>query len=148
MAKVISVNRSDSKGVVKIPQTEGLFIEDFGLEKDAHAGKWHRQVSLLAEESIEKMKKEIPGLKEGDFAENITSKGIILHKLPIGTRLKIGQSIQEVSQIGKTCHKGCAIKTKVGSCIMPSEGIFTRVIVGGLVRVGDPIEILENEEKI
>lgn len=143
MAKVTSINRSDTKGVVKIPQEEGLFIEDFGLKDDAHAGKWHRQVSLLAEESIAKMKKAIPDLKEGDFAENITTEGISLYTLPVGTRLKIGETIQEVSQIGKTCHKGCAIKQKVGECIMPNEGIFTVVKKGGLIKVGDKIEIME-----
>lgn len=142
MAKVRSINKSEIKGVVKTPQEEGLFIEDFGLEADAHAGKWHRQVSLLAEESIDKMKKAIPNLKEGDFAENITTEGIVLYELAVGTRLKIGQSIQEVSQIGKKCHKGCAIKEKVGECIMPNEGIFTVVIKGGLVKVGDEIEII------
>lgn len=142
MAKVISINKSEKKGVIKIPQDQGRFIEDFGLEGDAHAGKWHRQVSLLAEESIDKMRKTIPSLKDGDFAENITTEGIILHELPIGTRLQIGQTIQEVSQIGKECHKGCAIKQKVGSCIMPYEGIFTRVIKGGLVKVGDEIKVI------
>lgn len=143
MAKVRSINKSETKGVIKTPQEEGLFIEDFGLEGDAHAGKWHRQVSLLAEESIDKMKKTIPSLKDGDFAENITTEGITLHKLPVGTKLKIGDTIQEVSQIGKKCHKGCAIKQKVGECIMPNEGIFTVVIKGGLVKVGDEISILD-----
>lgn len=143
MAKVRSINKSETKGVIKTPQEEGLFIEDFGLEGDAHAGKWHRQVSLLAEESIDKMKTTIPSLKDGDFAENITTEGITLHKLPVGTKLKIGDTIQEVSQIGKKCHKGCAIKQKVGECIMPNEGIFTVVIKGGLVKVGDEISILD-----
>ncbi|MDD7305028.1 MAG: MOSC domain-containing protein [Peptoniphilaceae bacterium] len=142
MARVISINKSEKKGVIKIPQEEGIFIEDYGLEGDAHAGKWHRQVSLLAKESIDKMKKEIPVLKNGDFAENITTEGIILHKLAVGTKIKIGETIQEVSQIGKECHKGCAIKQKVGECIMPSEGIFTIVKKGGKIKVGDQIEII------
>lgn len=142
MAKVISINKSETKGVIKTPQSEGLFIEDFGLEGDAHAGKWHRQVSLLAEESIEKMKVNLPNLKDGDFAENITTEGIVLYELPVGTRLQIGKTIQEVTQIGKKCHKGCAIKNAVGECIMPKEGIFTKVIKGGLVKVGDEIKLI------
>lgn len=147
MAKVVSINKSETKGVIKTPQDQGLFIADYGLEGDAHAGKWHRQVSLLAEESIDKMRKAIPTLKDGDFAENITTQGIILHDLPVGTRLEIGETIQEVTQIGKECHKGCAIKNQVGKCIMPYEGIFTVVIKGGLVRVGDSIKILNKGKK-
>lgn len=142
MAKVVSINKSLQKGTVKIPQSEGLFIENFGLKGDAHAGKWHRQVSLLACESIDKMRKAILSLKEGDFAENITTEGIVLYELPVGTKLQIGETIQEVSQIGKECHKGCAIKNKVGECIMPSEGIFTVVLKGGVVKVGDEIKII------
>lgn len=142
--QVIAVNRSEVKGVIKTPLAEGRFIVDFGLEGDAHGGKWHRQVSLLAQESVDKMKAlGIEGLCSGKFAENITTKGLALHHLPVGTRLKIGESIQEVTQIGKACHQGCAIKEEVGQCIMPTEGIFTKVIQGGLVRPGDPIERIE-----
>lgn len=146
MAKVISINRSDTKGVIKTPQQEGIFIEDFGLKDDAHAGKWHRQVSLLAKESIDIMREDIPNLSNGDFAENITTEGITLHTLPVGTRLKIGDTIQEVTQIGKVCHKGCAIKQKVGQCIMPTQGIFTKVIQGGLIKVGDSIAVMEEDD--
>lgn len=142
MAKVISINRSDKKGVVKIPQSSGNFIENFGLEDDAHAGNWHRQVSLLGVESFNKM--EGLNLKYGDFAENLTTEGIILYELPIGTKLKIGTTIQEVTQIGKECHSGCAIKQAVGKCVMPIEGIFTKVIEGGIINVGDSIEILDS----
>lgn len=145
MARVVSINKSEKKGVIKTPQKEGLFIENFGLEGDAHAGNWHRQVSLLAEESIEKMKKSIPELKDGDFAENLTTEGIVLYELDLGTRLQIGETIQEVSQIGKECHKGCAIKQKVGECIMPNEGIFTVVLKGGNVKVGDEIKIINKD---
>lgn len=144
MAKVVSVNISDKKGMVKTPIKEGLFIEDFGLENDAHAGKWHRQVSLLGQESIDKMKKDLSFLKEGDFAENITTEGIVLYKLKVGTRLKIGETIHEVTQIGKKCHEGCAIKNQVGKCVMPLEGIFTRVIKGGIIKANDQIEVLED----
>lgn len=131
------------KGVIKTPIKEGIFIEEHGLKDDAHAGKWHRQVSLLAQESIDKMiKMGISDLDAGKFAENITTEGIVLHELPVGTRLKIGETIQEVTQIGKECHKGCAIKNQVGTCIMPTEGIFTRILKGGVIRSGDSIEIL------
>lgn len=142
-AKVLSVNISETKGVIKTPLKEGLFIEEFGLEGDAHGGPWHRQVSLLGMESFEKMKAE--GLKDlvpGDFAENITTEGIILFELPIGTRLSIGETIQEVTQIGKKCHSGCEISQKVGKCVMPKEGIFTKIIKGGVVKAGDKIEII------
>lgn len=143
VGKVVDVNISDKKGVVKKPIDKGVFIEDFGLEGDAHSGKWHRQVSLLGVESYKKMEEMgIKGLKHGDFAENITTEGIILHELPVGTRLKIGETIQEVTQIGKECHTGCAISQQVGKCIMPKEGIFTKVIKGGVVKKGDIIEVL------
>ncbi len=143
VGKVVDVNISDKKGVVKRPIEKGVFIEDFGLKGDAHSGKWHRQVSLLGVESYKKMEEMgIKGLKHGDFAENITTEGIILHELPVGTRLKIGETIQEVTQIGKECHTGCAISQQVGKCIMPKEGIFTRVIKGGVVKKGDTIEVL------
>jgi len=143
MAKVISINISDKKGVIKTPIKEGKFIEEHGLDNDAHAGKWHRQVSLLGMESIDKMiKMGVNDLTSGKFAENITTEGIVLYELPVGTRLKIGETIQEVTQIGKECHKGCAIKNQVGTCIMPTEGIFTRIIKGGVVKAGDSIEIL------
>lgn len=141
--KVLAVNFSDKKGVIKKPIEEGLFKENHGLEGDAHAGKWHRQVSLLGQESIDKMKASgIEGLCSGKFAENITTEGIILYELPVGTKLKIGETIQEVTQIGKQCHDGCEIKAQVGDCVMPREGIFTRVIQGGVVKAGDSIEII------
>ena len=143
MAKVLSINISEKKGVIKTPIKEGIFIEEHGLKDDAHAGKWHRQVSLLAQESIDKMiKMGVSDLDAGKFAENITTEGIVLHELPVGTRLKIGETVQEVTQIGKECHKGCAIKNQVGICIMPTEGIFTRIIKGGVIKEGDFIEIL------
>jgi len=148
--KIIAVNISDKKGVTKTPLDEGKFIENFGLEGDAHAGDWHRQVSLLGNESVEKMR----GMLEkkghtdcrGIFAENLTTEGIILYKLPVGTKMKIGETIQEVTQIGKDCHDGCAIKNQVGKCVMPREGIFTKVLEGGYIRPGDSIKILEKDE--
>lgn len=142
--KVLSINISDKKGVVKSPIDEGNFIENHGLENDAHSGNWHRQVSLLGIESFDKMKAEgLDDLKLGDFAENITTEGIILYELPIGTRLTIGDTLHEVTQIGKKCHSGCEISRKVGKCVMPKEGIFTKVLKGGPIKSGDRIEIIE-----
>lgn len=142
--KVIAVNRSEKKGVPKTPIEEGYFKVDHGLVGDAHAGNWHRQVSLLGIESINKMKAlGIEGLCTGKFAENITTEGIKLYELPVGTKLQIGDTVQEVTQIGKECHVGCAIFHQVGDCIMPREGIFTRVLKEGIVKPGDVIKVIE-----
>lgn len=142
MAKVLSINISDKTGVVKHPVGEAEFLEG-GIKGDAHFGLDEiRQVSLLADESVDKMRAMGLTLDAGVFAENITTQGIELKSLPIGTKLKIGDTIQEVSKIGKECHHGCAIKQKTGSCIMPTEGIFTKVLQGGTVRTGDIIELL------
>ena len=143
MAKVIAVCSSKTKGVRKENIGQGELQEEFGLIGDAHADSaWHRQVSLLAAESIEKMKKMGYEVGPGDFAENITCEGMELFTLPIGTRLSVGdKAILEVTQIGKECHAGCAIFKLTGKCIMPKEGIFARVIRGGQVKMGDPIEI-------
>ena len=141
---VLAINISEKKGVIKTPIEVGTFKEDHGLVGDAHAGNWHRQVSLLRDESIEKIRQMgIEGLCTGKFAENITTKDIVLYELPVGTKLKIGDTIQEVTQIGKKCHAGCAIKNQVGDCVMPREGIFTKIIKGGEVRTGDTIEVIE-----
>lgn len=143
MAKIIGINISNEKGVIKTPIERGFFKLDFGLEGDAHGGKWHRQVSLLAEESIDKIKaKGIIDLTPGKFAENLTTEGIILHELPVGTLLKVGDVELEVTQIGKECHNGCEIKKLVGDCVMPREGIFTKVIKEGWITEGDNIEIM------
>jgi len=142
-ASVVSINISTKKGTEKKEIHEGIFIENHGLKGDAHAGDWHRQISLLSQESIDKMiALGVENLTVGSFAENITTIGIELHTLPIGTQLKIGDTIQEVTQIGKTCHTKCAIYHKVGNCIMPTEGIFTKVIQGGTIKSGDNIEIM------
>lgn len=143
MAKVAAVNISEKKGEIKHPIEKGQFKENHGLVGDAHAGSWHRQVSLLGVESIEKMKNlGLHGLCTGKFAENITTTGIVLYELPIGTRLKIGETLMEVTQIGKECHAGCKIRELTGDCIMPREGIFTKVLEGGFIKPGDEIEIL------
>ena len=141
MAKVIAVCRSGKKGIRKEPIAEGLFKEEEGLADDAHADcNTHRQVSLLATESIDKMRKLGMDLNPGDFAENLTTEGIDLVSLPVGTRLTVGENVVlEVSQIGKECHTKCAIYRQVGECIMPTEGIFARVISGGVVKAEDPI---------
>jgi MOSC domain-containing protein YiiM len=144
MGKIIAVCRSDKKSVRKQVVAEGIFRENYGVETDAHADSTtHRQVSLLADESIEKMRKLGLKVGPGDFAENLTTKGIELVSLPIGTKLAVGkQVILEVSQIGKECHIRCAIFQQVGTCIMPQEGIFGRVIKGGKVVAGDKIEVV------
>jgi MOSC domain-containing protein YiiM len=143
MAKVLAINISETKGVPKKSIPQGNFIEDFGLEGDAHAGKWHRQVSLLGAESIDKMKSlKVDGFCTGKFAENLTTEGIILYELPIGTKLKIGETLHEVTQIGKECHTGCNIRKLVGDCVMPREGIFTKVLKGGVIKAGDEIKVI------
>lgn len=141
--KVLAVSTSAVKGVRKENQPQITLIEDQGVAGDAHiAIDPKRQVSLLAQESIEIMKKQMPELNPGDFAENITTEGLELHTLPIGTRLRLGQEVVlSVSQIGKTCHHGCAIKQTTGSCIMPTHGIFGRVVTAGVVRPGDAIVV-------
>lgn len=143
MSKVIAVNISEKKGVIKHPIEKGFFRVNHGLDGDAHAGDWHRQVSLLGTESIDKMKASgVEGLTPGKFAENITTEGIILYELPIGTKLKIGEVTLEVTQIGKECHLGCEIRKLVGDCVMPREGIFTKVLEDGYIKAGDNIIIV------
>ena len=144
MAKVIAVCHSEKKGMKKTAVPAGKFRKEFGMVGDAHAdGKWHRQVSLLAEESVDKMRRLGVDVGPGDFAENLTTEGIELVTLPIGTRLSVGKNVVlEVSQIGKECHTRCAIFRQVGTCVMPTEGIFARVIRGGTVKAGDAIKII------
>lgn len=142
MAKVIAVNTSEKKGVIKQPVEIGECIVDFGIKGDAHGGNWHRQISLLGQESIDKMiAMGVEGLDPGKFAENITTEGIELFTLPIGTQIAINNVLLEVTQIGKECHSGCAIKKQVSDCIMPREGIFVKVLSNGAVRPGDEIVV-------
>ncbi|NLZ25768.1 MAG: MOSC domain-containing protein [Clostridiales bacterium] len=146
MAKVIAVNISEKKGVAKHPVDKATLVENFGVLGDAHAGPGIRQVSLLGIESINKMKEYgLDGLCTGKFAENITTEGIELFKLSVGNKLKIGETLHEVSQIGKKCHahEGCEISKKIGICVMPKEGIFTIVLKGGEIKPGDEIEIVK-----
>jgi MOSC domain-containing protein YiiM len=143
--KVLAVNISEEKGTKKTNIGSCTLMKDFGLSGDAHAGPWHRQVSLLANESIEKMKAMGLNVGYGDFAENITTEGVDLVHLPIGTEILIGNSvIIRVTQIGKECHERCAIYYQAGDCVMPKEGIFAEVISEGKVKVGDEILIGEN----
>jgi MOSC domain-containing protein YiiM len=143
LAKIIAVCKSKEKGTKKEPIAEGMLRQDYGLVGDAHADCCtHRQVSLLAIESINKMRSLGFDVDPGDFAENLTTEGIDLVSLPIGTRLSIEKEvILEVTQIGKECHTGCAIFHQIGKCIMPKEGVFATVIRGGLVRTGDVINV-------
>ena len=147
MAKVVSVNISEKKGERKRPVPKIHLKLRHGIVGDAHAGDWHRQISLLAEESIDTMRAVSPlPLDAGVFAENINTVGIDLKSLPVGTRLRIGETEVEVTQIGKECHSDCTIKKAVGQCVMPTEGIFAVVVREGNVRPGDEIERLEGSK--
>ena len=142
-AVVVSVNISDKKGIRKhsVPYIDVKCHH--GIEGDAHAGDWHRQISLLAEESIDTMRSVCPiELDDGIFAENINTRGIDLKHLPVGTHLRVGVTELEVTQIGKECHSDCAIKKATGRCVMPTDGIFAVVIKEGRIQAGDEIEIL------
>ena len=143
MASVIAINLSPKKGTFKYPVEQAHLLPDFGIEGDAHAGKWHRQVSLLAQESVDKMiAMGVPDLTPGKFAENITTRGIDLLTLPVGTRLQVGKVLMEVTQIGKECHHNCQIYQQVGMCVMPTEGIFTRILNEGIIQAGDEIMVI------
>ena len=143
MAKIISINISPKKGMRKKAVDSALLKDNYGIENDAHAsGEWHRQVSLLATESIKKMQDKGLDVGPGDFAENITTEGIDLPVLPVGTKMTVSDDIElEVTQIGKICHNRCAIYEQAGDCVMPKEGIFVKVIKGGTIKVGDEIRV-------
>ena len=143
MAKVLAVCISEKKGEKKHPIEKIEIRIDHGIVGDAHAGNWHRQISLLAKESVDKMRERIPiELRAGDFAENILTEGIILHELEVGTVLRVGDTEMEVTQIGKECHSDCEIKKQVGICVMPLEGIFCKVLKEGTIQAGDEINII------
>jgi MOSC domain-containing protein YiiM len=145
-AKIVAVCVSRSKGERKTPVAAVELRVNHGIEGDAHAGEWHRQVSLLAVESIRKMQAMGLDVGNGDFAENFTTEGIELFSLPIGSRLAIGDTLLEVTQIGKECHTRCAIFHQAGDCVMPKEGIFARVLQGGTVAAGAIIKSSEPEQ--
>lgn len=147
--EIVAVSISDRKGEKKTNVPGSRLVVDKGLENDAHAGNWHRQVSLLAMESIDRIKGKGLDVQPGDFAENITTKGLKLWDLPIGTLLQVGKTaIVKVTQIGKECHSRCAIYHQVGDCVMPKEGIFARVVKGGIIRPDDSIERLERMDDL
>ena len=148
MGKIHALCTSEKKGTLKSPQDKVVFQTEWGIKGDAHAGKWHRQVSFLGLQEIEDFRKLGAQVEFGAFGENIVAEGFCFKKLPVGTRLKAGEAYFEITQIGKECHKGCAIREQVGDCIMPREGIFGRVLHGGEVKVGDELEILQPDEKL
>ena len=141
MARVEAICISKKKGTTKNSVDSARFIGEWGIEGDAHAGKWERQVSLLSGESVDQVRTVLPGLKEGDFAENIITRGIAMSRIKVGDHLRLGDMVLlEITQIGKDCHdSGCAIKRAIGDCIMPKEGLFARVIRGGEVETGAPL---------
>ncbi len=136
--EILSVNVSEKKGTIKVPKAE-IVLNNQGVENDAHSGDWHRQISLLADESVRRFEKQLDRrIEYGEFAENITTKGIVLHDKVPGDRLLIGDTIMEITQIGKKCHgDSCQIYQLVGNCVMPKEGIFAKVIKGGTIKPGD-----------
>ena len=143
MGKIIGACISDRKGIPKKNVGSAYLEKGLGIKDDAHSGKWHRQISLLANEAIDTMRQKGYKLVEGSFAENLTTEGIDLKNLPIGTELKVGASVRlKITQIGKECHTKCAIFRKVGECIMPLEGVFAEVLASGTVQVGDIIEAI------
>lgn len=142
MGKVIAVCTSPEKGTQKTNIRRGVFIEDYGIEGDAHAGKWHRQVSLLSYEKIEAFRARGAVVEDGAFGENLVVEGIDFKTLPIGTRFQCNDVVLELTQIGKECHHGCEIFQKMGECIMPREGLFAIVLHGGVIKVGDNLEII------
>ena len=142
--KIIAISISEKKGQKKHNIESANLIVDHGMEGDAHAGNWHRQISLLGISSIEHMRAQGADVKPGDFAENITVEGMVLYELAVGTHLQVGTDvILEITQIGKECHHGCEIMNQVGSCIMPTQGIFGKVLKNGTIHVGDEVSIIK-----
>lgn len=141
-SSVVSVCISEKKGEQKKQVESVLLRENHGIVGDAHAGDWDRQVSLLAEESVDKMRAKGLNLQSGAFAENIVTRGVALTSLPVGSQLTLGSALLEVTRIGKECHSRCAIYYQAGDCVMPREGVFAKVISGGVVKAGDPICVL------
>ena len=145
MGKVLAVCISEKKGTEKKNVGSAKFIEDWGIENDSHAGKWHRQVSLLSHEKIEAFRARGAEVIDGAFGENLVVEGYDFRALPVGTKFRCNDVVLELTQIGKECHSGCAIFQKMGECIMPREGVFTRVLHGGVISVGDELTILEED---
>ena len=147
MGNVIAVCVSEKKGTQKKNVNSAVFVEDWGIENDAHAGKWHRQVSLLSHDKVEAFRARGAEVKDGAFGENLVVSGIDFRALPIGTRFACNDVLLELTQIGKECHNGCEIFKKMGDCIMPREGVFSRVLHGGIISVGDALTVLPPVEQ-
>lgn len=145
MGKIIAVCTSPEKGTQKQNVGSALLVEDWGIQGDAHAGKWHRQVSLLSYDQVEEFRTRGAQVEPGAFGENLLVEGFDFKSLPVGTRFGCNGAVLELTQIGKQCHAHCQIYRQVGDCIMPREGVFTRVLRGGVVRVGDELTILKEE---
>lgn len=144
MANILAVCISEAKRIQKHPVPQIELKENWGIVGDAHAGDWHRQVSLLSQESVDKLQRQITlQLKPGDFAENILIEGMTLYTLPVGTKLHIGTALAEVTQIGKACHMDCAIRQAAGDCVMPREGIFVRILKAGVAKAGDEVIVIQ-----
>ena len=146
MGRVIAVCISKEKGTQKYRIPEGEFIEEWGIKDDAHAGKWHRQVSLLSYDKIQEFRAKGAEIEDGAFGENLVVEGFDFAKLPVGTKFRCNDVVLEMTQIGKKCHHGCAIFQKMGDCIMPREGVFTRVLHGGVIHEGDGLVKIEENE--
>lgn len=142
MGIVKAICISEIRGTQKYPIPEANFIEDFGIEQDAHAGKWHRQVSLLSYEKIEEFRQRGADVSDGAFGENLVVSGFDFRNVPVGTVFACGEVRLEITQIGKECHQHCQIYQKVGDCIMPREGVFAKVLHGGTIRVGDEMNVV------
>ena len=145
MGQVMAVCISEKKGTQKKNVNTATFVEDWGIQGDAHAGKWHRQVSLLSYDKIEEFRARGADVENGAFGENLVVQGIDFRSLPVGTRLCCGDVVLEITQIGKECHHGCQIFQKMGECIMPREGVFAKVIRGGSINTGDEMQVAEHE---
>lgn len=146
MGEIIAICISEKRGTQKKRIPEAEFVEDWGIKGDAHAGKWHRQVSLLSHDKIEAFRARGAEVADGAFGENLVVEGFDFSKMAVGTRFRCNDVILELTQIGKECHNGCEIFKKMGDCIMPREGVFTRVLHGGIVREGDELVVLEEKE--
>ena len=146
MGEIIAICISEKRGTQKKRIPEAEFVEDWGIKGDAHAGKWHRQVSLLSHDKIEAFRARGAEVADGAFGENLVVEGIDFKTLPLGTKFRCGDVVLELTQIGKECHHGCAIFQAMGDCIMPREGVFTRVLHGGGIKEGDMLEIMEEEQ--
>ena len=143
IVKAVCISRE--KGTEKEPVSEGHLIENYGIDGDAHAGNWHRQVSLLSYEKVKEFNEKGGNVQDGAFGENLLVEGMDFRKMPVGTRLGCGETILEITQIGKECHSHCTIFHRVGDCIMPREGVFAKVVRGGIIRPGDVMRVMEND---